>query len=358
MIKDSYSFAGMIIQDIIVHRVLPKDENKQKVLPIVSKKIISLSVTAKSTLQSRLTKSLGNKSHGIEMSIVSIDEGSFFHTASHMMHKDLNGFIEDSGKFAHSLTDAQFSTSAPSGVLIVLRGRVGNDSHPFICVIKAEPQDGFRTKEETDYISVEYLEELLLTDAQKLYKMGFLVATTSRPESEISVEDYRAFLFDHLMTQAESKKAAGYFYQIFLGMSIASSSRKLTQDYYQFSREFIDTSDMTDEEKIETHEALRVTLRSKKMTINANDFAVEHLPVELQQKYELFMQDKGFPQNSVSKDIEYIKSALRKKRSYQFSNGVTISTPPDENADYLSFISSDKDGYTNVVIKGRLQKQI
>ena len=44
---------------------------------------------------------------------------------------------------------------------------------------------------------------------------------------------------------------------------------------------------------------------------------------------------KDFPQNAVSKDIEYIKTRLRKRRSYGFSNGVVILTPPEHTQDYM-----------------------
>ncbi|HFA3571462.1 TPA: nucleoid-associated protein [Neisseria gonorrhoeae] len=299
------------MKKIITHRIYPKNENRERVEPKISTHLIDLPITARRTLETRLTKALGNKSHGIEMSVVNTAENSFFQIAAAIQLKEEAEFIEDSAQFAHMLTDAQLNTNAPGGILLVLKGRVGDTGKPFLCVIKAEPQDGFRTKEEDDFITIEFLEELLLTDSARLFKIGFLVAETVRPLEQIQSGNYRAFLYDHLMTQTETRPAASYFYQVFLGMSIAASSRKLTQDFFEWTRNFIDNSDLS----------------------------------------------KDFPQNAVSKDIEYIKTRLRKRRSYGFSNGVVILTPPEHTQDYMEIAPTEDGEYTVVLIKGQLQQQ-
>lgn len=353
----SYSFEGLTIEKIITHRIYPKNANRERVEPKISTQLITLPVTARRTLESRLTKALGNKSHGIEMSIANTAENSFFQIAAGIQLKDEAAFIEDSAQFAHALTDAQLNTNAPGGLLLVLKGRVGGVSKPFLCVIKAEPQNGFYTQEEDDFIGIEFLEELLLTDSARLFKIGFLVTETVRPSEEIQPSNYRAFLYDHLMTQTETRPAASYFYQVFLGMSIAASSRKLTQHFFEWTRNFIDNSDLSDDAKLDAHEALRVTLKSSGTTISINDFAQNHLPPEKRQAYAEFMVAKDFPQNAISKDIEYIKTRLRKRRSYGFSNGVIILTPPENTQDYMEIAPTEDGTYTVVTIKGQLQQQ-
>lgn len=357
MTETNYSFEGLVIEKIITHRIYPKNENRERVEPKISTQLIDLPITARRTLENRLTKALGNKSHGIEMSIANTAENSFFQIAAAIQLKEEAEFIEDSAQFAHMLTDAQLNTNAPGGILLVLKGRVGDTGKPFLCVIKAEPQDGFRTKEEDDFITIEFLEELLLTDSARLFKIGFLVAETVRPQEQIQSGNYRAFLYDHLMTQTETRPAASYFYQVFLGMSIAASSRKLTQNFFEWTRNFIDNSDLSDDEKLDTHEALRVTLKSAAATISVNDFAQNYLPEDKQKAYTEFMIAKDFPQNAVSKDIEYIKTRLRKRRSYGFSNGVVILTPPEHTQDYMEIAPTEDGEYTVVTIKGQLQQQ-
>lgn len=357
MTETNYSFEGLVIEKIITHRIYPKNENRERVEPKISTQLINLPITARRTLENKLTKALGNKSHGIEMSIANTAENSFFQIAAAIQLKDEAEFIEDSAQFAHMLTDAQLNTNAPGGILLVLKGRVGDTGKPFLCVIKAEPQDGFRTKEEDDFITIEFLEELLLTDSARLFKIGFLVAETVRPLEQIQSGNYRAFLYDHLMTQTETRPAASYFYQVFLGMSIAASSRKLTQNFFEWTRNFIDNSDLSDDAKLDAHEALRVTLKSAEATISVNNFAQNHLPPEKRTAYTEFMVAKDFPQNAVSKDIEYIKTRLRKRRSYGFSNGVVILTPPEHTQDYMEIAPTEDGEYTVVTIKGQLQQQ-
>lgn len=357
--SDTYSFEGLIIERVITHKVFARNENRETVQPKISNSLITLSATAKATLQNRLTKALGDKSHGMEVSIEKTDENSFFHIASNILHCSDQDFITQSAQFADKLTDAQCSTNAPSGLLIIVKGRVGQNSVPFLCVIKAEPQDGFNAKESDDgSISMEYLEELLLTEASKLYKIGFLVNELPRPQEEIDVSNYRAFLFDHLMTKTETRSAAAYFYQNFLGMSISQSSKKLTKLFYDKTKQFIDSSDLTDEEKIDKHEALRVYLQSNHQTISSNDFATQYLPQHKQRDYNEFMKVNKFPTNSVNKDNELIQNLLRRKRQYNFNNGVKITTPANgETKDYFKYETDIKNKCTIVTINGILQNQ-
>lgn len=62
-------------------------------------------------------------------------------------------FPAGSKDFAHDLTEAQTNPRWP-GVLIVVSGKVGAPSKPFIAVIKAETDKGFRVVEEDGKISL------------------------------------------------------------------------------------------------------------------------------------------------------------------------------------------------------------
>ena len=49
-------------------------------------------------------------------------------------------------KYADKLADAQQAKNLPGGILVVFSGTVGPASHPFVGVIKAEKQSGFRER--------------------------------------------------------------------------------------------------------------------------------------------------------------------------------------------------------------------
>lgn len=353
----NFSFEGLMIERLIVHRIYAKNADKSLNDPKISNNLNYLDLNTKNTLESRLTKALGNKSHGIEVTITETAENSFFDIASKSMYDSDEDFIKKSAILAQNLTKAQSTTNAPDGVLLIVQGRVGGDPKRFIAVIKAEHQDGFASSDNDDYISINYISDLLLTPASRLFKIGFLVEEINRSQKEIHFSNYRAFLFDHLMSSVEASKAAIYFYQNFLGMSIAESSKKLTQDFFNFTRKFIDSSGMTDDEKLDTHEALRVTLKNTDKTLSVNEFSQKFLPTQLQIEYENFMRNKNFPSNSFVKDVEYIKMKFKTRRKYCFNNNVIISTPSNKTEDYLSFRTSEDELHTLVTIKGILQRQ-
>lgn len=359
IVAPPFSFQGLVIERAITHRIYTKDTEKQKVRPKFSEKILKLDQDSIDTIQVRITKSLGSKSHGIEVSIENIDAGGFFQIASSMLHCEEDMFIEHSKTIANKLNDALFQTNAPGGILAIISGRVGDNAKPFIAVIKTDPQDGFKTKDEDDVIGIEYIAELLLTEGQKFYKIGFLVENISKPpvDNMYSASNYRIFLYDHLVTSTETRLAAAYFYSQFLGTTIMHSSKKLTQNFYEYTVKFTNTSNISDDDKSDILEALRTELRSQKATINAASFAAENMNEDIRAKYCSFLAQNNFPNNSISKDNEYIKSKLRRKRKYAFSNNVLILTPPEKMSDFLTIENTEEENVTIVKIKGILERQ-
>ncbi|RQO73145.1 hypothetical protein DBR44_09520 [Aquitalea sp. FJL05] len=354
-----FRFEGLMIQRIIVHRIYTKVAGKEPLDPKTSNHLVKLAQPAIDALQLRITKALGNKSHGIEMSIHDVTAESFFQTAASMLHADEASFIKTSKELAINLHKAQLTTNTPGGMLAIIAGRVGDDALPFIAAIKAETQDGFKANEKDDQVDMEYIAELLLTDTQRFYKIGLLTEHISKPAGAEGYQagNYRSFLFDHLMTATETRPAAAYFYRVFLGMDIQASSKKLTEDFFEYTRDFIKTAPLDDNAKLDLHEALRTELRSQEATISAGGFGAKHLPAELRKEYEDYMTAKGFPANAINKDTDYIHAKLRKRRRFVFTNGVWISTPPEKTDDFLQIEPADDAGITVVKIKGAFQEQ-
>jgi len=352
----SFKFEGIIIERIIAHKIYPHTPDKQLVAPIISSNLIKFEQKALDALQLRITKALGNRSHGIEMSIEQIDSDSFFQKTATMLHADELTFIKLSESLAHKLNMAQLSTNTPGGVLTIIAGRVGNDSLPFIAAIKAEIQDGFVADEQNNQVNMKYLETLLLTNTQRLYKIGFLTELFSKPVGSDGYlpGNFQAFLFDHLMTSTETRKAAGYFYINFLGMGIQASAKKLTQDFFELTKTFIDTAPVNDDNKFYFHEALRAELRSQDATISVANFGEKHFPDDIRKQYEGFMKAKKFPQNAIPKDNEYIHAKLRRRRKLSLNSGVYISTPPDQFESLVQIVPSDDTEFTVVRIQGRI----
>lgn len=347
--------ANLQIEDIISHRVFARDATKVPRDPVLTNKLMQIPREGLDALQQRMTSALGSRSHGIEMSIEKTDAESFFQLAADAISQGKAHFIAATRTMATKLATAQSNTSGLSGVLIVLRGRIGRQPTRFLAVIKAEVHDGFGAGDTDETVSMNYLKSLMLTPTQRLYKVGLLIELKSGPAlapgSYVST-GYRAFLFDHLITATETRSAAAYFYAHFLGMGIQKSSKKLTQDFFEHSETFIKTSSLSDDEKWELREALRVDLRSASAIINAADFAAEHIQDEtVRQSYCDYLENQGFPKAAVAKDVAYVKSRLRRPRRWAFTSGVKLLIPADADPRIVT-VKKQTETETTVVIGG------
>lgn len=352
------------ISHAIIHRVFPRDKVTKAVIdPQFSEAAFLLSEEMKDMLRKRVTAAISQNSHGFEMGIESSGTDSFCHLGAEIAFGPHAGFVSYSKQLARNLNVAQSGRDLQGGALIVLRGTVGVASRPCCIVVKAELQSGLTMKYQDHAFSMELLNELLLTEAQRLYKMGILVQfeqLAKRHDSTNDPEGLRAFVFDYQMTSRETRDAAHYFSVNFLGLKQLPSARKKTQHFYEATREFIQNSMLADEEKLATHDALRVELRSNATTINPIAFAQNYLAtVEMRDAYRQFLVEKEIGTNTIDKDTEYIKSKLRRPKM-TFSSGVSISVPGASLGDLVRVLppeAGQSQNVTRVEIKGRLQDQ-
>lgn len=355
-----FDFRGMAIRRLIAHTVHQRDKDKQRINPTCSDTLIVLDQDSKDLIQMRVTGALGSTSHGVEMGIARHEAGSFMQRAASMISCDDPTFITESKELAEKLADAQTNPKWPGGVLIIISGTVGAQSKPFVAVIKAETDKGFNVVEKDGLIKLELVKKMLLSATQRLYKVGILIeVTTELPNQDglYRLANYRAFLFDHLLTATETGAAAAYFYDAFLGMNILASSRKQTEVFFEESKNFFNAARITDEERANLKEALRSELKSNTATINATEFAEKNLPEALQRDYVVHLNSKGFPAQAVVKDTEYIKHKLRRPRNVWFTSGVIIRVPSDQNFAELVQMTPNDNGFTTVKIKGTVTNQ-
>lgn len=353
-----FEFCDMIIEKMAAHTVFPREKGNIRKAPLCYDELISLDSDSSDVLQMRLTAALGNRSHGVQMTIAKTASGSFVQKAASIMATNDSTFLTMSKQFAEDLTDSQTSPRWPGGVLIVVSGKVGAPSKPFIAIVKAETDKGFSVIEAHGKITLQLINKMLLSETQRLYKVGILVERAAVKPNQDGLYDaanYFAFLFDHLLTGSEVGKAAAYFYDAFLGLNISSSTRQQTRVFYEETISFINSSSMADEDKYSLREALRAELKSNTATLNLEDFADRSLPEPLRAPYIAQVKKKGFPGHSIVKDTEYIKSKLRKPRNVVFTSGVTIRVPSDKEFKDMVVISESIAGFTQVSIAGAVE---
>lgn len=354
-VTPDFVFEDLRIERVILHPIQTRSQDGAGLSPPrFSEKVLQLPAAGIDALQSRLTDAMKKKAHAVEMSVEADGPDSFFQRAAQILNGQDRRFIETSQWMAAELGKAQMATSADTGMLFVLKGRVGSGAKRFVAVIKADVVDGFAA----NYNDISYLEQLFLTPSQRLYKIGVLVEITALEPGNDGLYDasnFRAFLFDHLLTATESRCAATYFFFGLLGFGMQKSAKKLTQDFYEKSHLFIETQPMSWEEKAEMREAIRAELRSNNAQLNVAAFAREHVPKPLQAPYSRFMADQGFPKQSVMKDTAYVQHKLRRPRRIVFDTNVKIEAPADQPG--LVEILDRADHATTVRIHGRITSQ-
>lgn len=351
-------FQGLVVEQMIVHRVLDKSHAGDIVDPKLASGLTPLNDGSRQALQKRLIGALGSRSHGIELSIDDVSEQSFFQTAVKLFNASEADFIAGSGVLARALAKAQASTTAPAGMLAVMRGKVGSKPNRFVAVIKADMHDGFHANETDKSVDVTYLEKLMLTPTQKLYKVGLLLEVDAKAAGDadaLNAANYRAFLFDHLLTSTETGNAATYFYASFLGMGIRKSAKFLTQLFFEKTTAFIESAPISREVKFELKEALRTELRSNAQTINPHEFAKLNFPDELRLPYREFLDTTELPKSALPKDTQYVKTKLR-ARKFVFDTGIRITAPADSDSDAVC-VQEEIEGRTIVSIRGSIQSR-
>lgn len=350
---------GLEIRRVIVHHI-PKAVNRVTAQAVPSSEFIELPQAGLDMFSRRIAKALGSKSKGIKVDILRCQEGSFFQTAARIMssHFPDGDFIQASQIIAQDLCDAQGIKGLEESKLLVMSGVTGEFQRPCLIVVKADMQDALAEIPQKDGEAViDYLDNIFLTDSQRLYKIGFLqqlVATPTVNDNLREVDQYTMHLFDHLLTSTETRNAAHYFYSDFLGADIAASDKRLTQDFYEKTLRFLQSRGYEAEQLIDKSEALRTELRSNDATISIADFSGRHLDADESDAYQDYMEAQGFPDYAITKDIEYIKSKVRRRRKFVFSSDVMITTPAQGGN--LIQVEPSQDGKTVVVIEGTLSK--
>ena len=349
--------ANLNINKIIVHHVFKRNEDRAIVTPRFSNDFTDLDPVGIATLQERVTEALGNDSYCIEMTIEKDSAGSVYDLCNKMIDADDSVFKKTSKELATNLANAQSTRRIPGGILVVFSGTVGPNDSKYIGIIKAELHEGFSLLEKPRKLLIEFISNLLLTPQQKLYKIAMLILKGSNSTAEIRTPaDFEVLVYDHNMTRAETRQAALYFYDQFLGCTFSPSAKKLTSDFYVYTKQFINSLPHSNETKVDLNTSLYTYLKvAQSNVVDAAEYANNYFPVEIRDDYLHHLKDKSFPLNAIPKDITYLKYKLQ-RRNLKFTSDVKINAPAERFSELVKIQSSDGDA-TNVVIKGRLERE-
>ena len=339
-------FSNLIINRIVIHEIFKLGENKEVIPPRYAKKLSTLDTNGKNVLQERIVSAIGSDSRSIEMEILEFHEESCANIVSKLINVGDDEFIEVSKSLALKLANAQNNRKIPGGIVVVVQGACGAQiPKKFVAIIKAELHSGF-TRD--DSIALQFISELLLTPQQKLYKIAAFIEEDSDIKKKLN-ERFSLTVYDNNMKKAETKELATYFYASFLGSEFKKNSKYITSNFYDYTKKFINSLDISDEEKIDLNSSLRTYVKSEiNTTISVDEFASEYLTEDFRDEYKYNMEELNIPLTTICKDTTYLKNKLRERR-IKFTNDFTLVGPEDKFNDSIKVIKPDENG--NIVLE-------
>lgn len=343
-------FVNFNISRLITHEIYQRDDTRQIVAPRLNNQLTTLNPEGLRILGERIVEAIGKDSKSVEMDIVERGADSVYGFINNVFTSDSDAmFIQKSQDITNKLTRAQASKNLPGGIVVVLNGTTGYDGLKFILVIKAELQSGFKKSTNN---SIEYVNDLLLTPHQKMYKIGAFLRT--------SAGETKAFVYDYNMSKADEHGLAAYFYNTFLGCEMLHTNKFYTTKFYLGTKEYINEhAGLTDEQKYDMNTHLYSYMKSDALsTVSIADFSTQYISEpEKRDQYANYMRSEVFREEgfdrSITKDITDIKSKLKMRKMF-FSGSIRISGPSegfDEKVKITGREQSENGNITSTTIK-------
>ena len=271
-------------------------------------------------------------------------------------------FVTKSKRFADRLVSAQLYRTIPGGIVVVFSGTVGAASLPYAAVLKAETQAGFQKEIADGRLSMTFVQELFLTPATRLYKIGMFVREAAAREALPA--GWAATVYDSQMSATKRDGAAQYFYENFLGCSIPENSARLVRTFFESTRQFIRDLDLPAESRADMLTSLYTYLKvDQTPTVEVAAFSNSYIPADHRDNYRAFMQGVGLPMTAIAKDISEIGNALR-QRKFVFPNNIKLTAPPEAFHDMITIEAVPPDGadpraearWTRITIRDRIRE--
>lgn len=350
-------YANLEISRIIMHEIYQRNYDGEATPPLLSGSLVNLNDAGLQTLQNRIIQSIGRESKSIQLEIQDASETGTFQISAKLLYCNDENFISSSKIIAQKLNSSQHSRIIPGGILIIFNGRIGDPAKNIVGIIKAEMHEGFSKNLIGENLTMEYLNSLLLTPQQRLYKIGIFIEDTQIRQNDLrETEEFAVYVYDHNINRGDLNVAANYFYNTFLGCGFAESDKKKTKDFFNYTNQFIQNLNVNDEKKLDLTSSLITYLKVDQNTqINVMEYADRYLTNRQKDDYRNFMGENNVPLISFRKNISLITNKL-KRRLIKFTNNVKIILPINENENLIK-VTEETDEKTVIEIKGKIEVQ-
>lgn len=359
----------LTVERLIIHQVFRRDDDGNRIQPSRSHEYTNFDLSAMEEFKKRITDALGDGSRAVQMEIMHQEQHDLPALIDQMSNQDKTNFAVSSFDVAQKLADAQQTRSIPGGIVVVFTGCQGPNQTRYIGLIKAELHSGYEkeTNKSTGEISLKFVQELLLTPSNRLYKVaGFFEKSNFTGQSKNLNDRWAVLVSDHQINKVDGKAAAKYFYADFLGCGYKQTSARTTKLFYEASTEFISQMNVSESRKNDLFNALVTYLKvDTSPTISAEDFAVNYFDdPDIHDSFTNHMKQSGLPNVGFVKDVEHIESKL-KTRKLNFRQNIKIFGPSDvfEELVTIEIIPGDVDEsgaaaeWTQIIIKDRIAGQ-
>ncbi|PZQ14313.1 MAG: hypothetical protein DI565_12905 [Ancylobacter novellus] len=348
---------NLTVNRICLHEIYRRaDDGGAVVPPSFATGLLNLPANAAGAFKSRVVAAFKGTAKCMEMLIRSSGPGSAFANGVALIAKSDADFVEHSRVFANDLASAQTSRGYPGGLVVVFDGTVGNPATSFFAVMKAELHDGFV---KTADLQAQFLRDLFLSPKTKLYKIGIFITDGQQHDGDLP-SGWAATVYDTGLSASSRDGAATYFYSSFLGLDIPENAAHNVKKFFEHTKEFIKTSNVSEQEKVNLYNSLYSYLKlDRGANIQTSEFADTYMDDELGEAYQAHMQRQHFPQGVVPKDLSEVSGSLR-LRKLRFPRSITLSGPPDAVRDLVEVEAvegDDRGQWTRITIRGPIEGQ-
>jgi hypothetical protein len=338
--------SGVLIENlkvgrVAIHEVFQREDDRKAVAPVYANQLESWSDNAITAFKARVTEALSAEAKSIELQIVQCDESSHVANARDLIRADDQQFLALTCRTADRLVNAQLNRNIPGGILIVFDGTVGAKGHSFLGAIKAETQPGFRRHEDAKKkIITEFLSDVFLTPATRLYKIALFVLEDST--TKLLPTGWRSFVFDSNISPNHRETAAQYFYEAFLGCVLPQDGTYETSRFFDITKDFVRQTKLSGPVKRKIVDALITFVQAETArTFTASEFGEKYLPIDLRDPFNIFVDGKHFPMRAVVRDTSKMGAKLKRRR-FQFGSDIELSTTPDALNSKMVIIKTGK----------------
>lgn len=362
-------FLNATVDRIIIHQIYKKNKDEMiKKAPDKSTNFTNFEVSAMNNFKQRFDEAIGENSKAVEMLLNTEIANPLYKIVEQAIHDSDDDYISTSFEVTKKLDQAQKKASESGGIIVVFSGKCNYPARDFLGIIKAEIHSGYRKIEDinTKKISLEFLKEVLLTPGTKLYKTAAFLKKKSYDATNTDPNlNWEVWISDNQVSKAEGKAGSDYFLNTFLGFTYPETSARKTNSFYNETMRFINSIDITDEQKNNYLNALTTYLKvDKSNIINPIEFSEKYLDIEHKSDYIDHLEDRLISKGNFVKDISEMTNKL-KFRKLSFTSNISISGAPEDFKKKVSFRSIDGDEddkgnipiWTEIIVKDEILSQ-